>query len=491
MKFKLVQQLEKREKQEAILVPFWETEGQAKEACPLKEFEKAVRPAVQSKDFKGKEGEILPLYIEGEKEKRLLLFGLGKEQKCTVESLRRAFGLAARFCHKRALKSLNIVFPKTFGKLPLNASVKGICEGLLLANYTWSLKEKKEPPSLLEEVTFIGVASKVEEIIEECKQVAEAIYFTRDLINGNADMVTPGFLVETAKRLAKQFSSLKVTALGKKEIEKEGLGLLQAVSRGSSHDPALIILQYENNPRSKEKTVLVGKGITFDTGGLNLKLSNMDTMRDDMSGGALVMGTLAAVAALGLKINVVGVIPTCENAIDAKSYKPGDVYKSYLGKTVEIGDTDAEGRLILADALAYSVKNLAPTAIVDFATLTGSIVVALGDHVAGLFSNSDKIAKGLEAASEETGELLWRMPLHAPYKEQLKSDIADLKNVGGRPGGSIKAALFLEEFVADIPWAHLDIAGTAFSNKENAYLPKNGVGYGVRLTVEFLKKIKK
>jgi leucyl aminopeptidase len=265
---------------------------------------------------------------------------------------------------------------------------------------------------------------------------------------------------------------------------------LLAVARGSAVEPTFIILHYKGVARSKDHTVIIGKGVTFDTGGLNLKTSGMETMRDDMSGAATALCTVAVAAALNLPVNVTAVVAATENAIDARSYKPGDVYKGYSGMTVEIGNTDAEGRLTLADALAYTVKELKPTRMIDFATLTGSMVVALGEGMSGLFCNEETLANSLLDSSQRTSEILWRMPLFEPYKEQLKSDIADIKNVGGRAAGSITAALFLQEFVQNVSWAHIDIAGTAFG-KEKGYVPKNGVGFGVRLMVDFLENLSK
>lgn len=272
------------------------------------------------------------------------------------------------------------------------------------------------------------------------------------------------------------------------EIEK--MGLLMAVSRGSAVDPAFIILSHTGAPKSKEHTVLVGKGVTYDTGGLNLKPpSSMETMREDMSGAAAVLATVATAAALKLKCNVTAVVPTTENAIGASSYKMGDVYTAYNGTTVEIGNTDAEGRLILADALAYAEKKLKPTRMIDLATLTGSVVIALGDEFAGLFTKDDKLAKTLQQAGKKSQELLWRMPLPKSYFKKLKSNVADLRNIGSRAGGSIQAALFLEHFVKKTAWAHLDIAGVAFQTSESGYWPKNGVGFGVRLLINFLSSL--
>lgn len=267
------------------------------------------------------------------------------------------------------------------------------------------------------------------------------------------------------------------------------MGLLLAVNRGSDSDPAFIIIEYKGNPKSKEKTVLVGKGITYDTGGLNIKVSNMETMKGDMGGAAAVMGTIVAAASLDLKVNVTAVIPTTENSISSRSYKPGDIYKSYSGKTVEIGNTDAEGRLILADALAYAVDHLKPTRLIDLATLTGAMIIALGTETIGLFSNNDALADGLIRSGSDTYERVWRLPLHEEYRDQLKSDFADIRNIGGRAAGSITAAIFLQEFVGKTPWAHLDIAGTAYlEDGAKRYHPKYGTGSGVRLLIDFLEQ---
>ncbi len=492
MLFSVEPKIEKRREAELLAIPFWHHGQKAKSAMPLGKIEQSLKPALFSKDFNGKEGELLLVYSEGQKEPRFLLFGLGEEGHLSIESLRKAYAGVARFCQKKGIKDINVLLPVAteLRSISVEDCLKGICEGILLTNYKWSQKsEKNNKNELLQSVCLIGTLSKYQPLFESFEQVSEAVYLARDLINGNADIVTPIYLGEVAKKLSSRFPTIKTKILDQEDLEKEKMGLLLAVGRGSSHSPLLIQMHYQGNPGSKEHTVLIGKGITFDTGGLNLKpSSSMETMRDDMSGAATVMGTIAAVAALKLKVNVTALVPTAENAIDANSFKPGDVYKSYNGKTVEIKDTDAEGRLILADALAYAAKNLSPTRMIDLATLTGSMVVALGEEMSGFFSNEDKFAKKLAEASEVSHELLWRMPLHQPYKELLKSDIADLKNIGGRPGGSILAALFLEEFVANIPWIHIDIAGTAFNTKEREYTPKNGVGFGIRLLVEFFQK---
>lgn len=499
MLFSTIEQISKRKNADLIVVPFWEGHKKgsqvARPAAVLTTFRDLLKPALEAGDFTGKAGETLMVYTADGKESRCLLLGLGKEENLTIEALRRAYSNVAKISQKRAVKSINVVVPTVseLRKLTVEECLSGIAEGILLTNYRWEkLASLDEETVLLKSVCLIGVLPKHSQHLKEREQVAEGVYLARDLINGNADIITPSYLAETARKIAAKFPSVKATIFDQKRIEKEKMGLFLAVARGSPVEPAFIILSYKGHPTSKDHTVLIGKGVTFDTGGLNLKpTGSMETMRDDMSGAAAVLATLASAAALNLPINVTAVVAATENGIDAKSYKPGDVYQGYSGITVEITNTDAEGRLTLADALSYSVKQLKATRIVDIATLTGSVVVALGDNVSGLYCNDDALAGRLQESSVRTGETLWRLPLHAPYLEDLKTEIADLRNSGSRPAGSIKAALFLQEFVEKTPWAHIDIAGTAFLSKESGYLPKNGVGVGVRLLVDFLQKLAK
>jgi leucyl aminopeptidase len=270
-----------------------------------------------------------------------------------------------------------------------------------------------------------------------------------------------------------------------------GLNLLLAVGRGSSYSSRLIILEYDNNKSSGEHIVLIGKGITFDTGGLNLKLStHILDMKCDMAGAATVLGMLKTASELKIKKNIAAIIPTCENMIGPNAYKPGDIIKSYSGKTVEVIDTDAEGRLVLADAITYAVKHLKPTYILDFATLTGSIIRTFGGFVTGLFSNNDLLAEKIFHAGEMTYERVWRLPVYDEYKELMKGEFSDLKNISKEEyAGAITGAAFLEEFVEKIPWAHFDIGGSAFFDKQKFYIPKGGTGIGIRLFVELLRRL--
>lgn len=494
MIFSAIPQLTQRKEAELIVLPFWQGPKKAKAAAALNSLSNLVKLPIDAGDFTGKCGETLLLYHDkGSKERRCLLIGLGKEEGVTIDSLRRAYSKVAKFCHSKEITHINLLVPTIveLRKVDVQGCLVGIVEGILLTNYSWEqMTTVKKKTQLLESVALIGIIPKLLDVVRTCEAIAEGVYFARDLTNGNADLVTPQYLGESARKIAEKFPNMSAEVYDRKWIEKERMGLLAAVARASPNEPAFIVLSYRGHPRSKDHTILVGKGVTYDTGGLNLKpTGSMETMRDDMSGAAVVLATLATAASLKLKHNITAVIPSTENAIDSNSFKPGDVYPSLSGLSVEIGNTDAEGRLILADALTYSVKNLKPTRLIDLATLTGSIVVALGDDISGLFCNNDKLCMQLIEASVNTSEKLWRMPLHEPYKEQLKSDVADLRNEGGRPGGSIKASLFLQHFVEDMPWAHIDIAGTAFCNKENDYLPKNGTGFGVRLLINFFQNL--
>lgn len=497
MNFSQQTALSKRAKSDLLVIPFFQEKKKAK--CAAKSIgalQTFTKGPIELEDFKGKKEDISLVYMTGQPEKRLALLGLGDAKELTIEDLRRAYSSLAKTCQKLKVKHANFVMPIS-KKLTEREVARGIAEGTLLSNYAFDkLKHKtakESPTTLLTKVTLVEAGKEAVDEAKKALGISQGVYFARDLVNENADDMTPAHIADVAKDLAKKFKNIKTTVLGKEQIEKEKMGLLLAVSRGSHVDPAFIISSYQGDPKGKESTVIVGKGVTYDTGGLNLKPTGfMETMKADMGGAATALGTLCAVATLGLPINLTVVIPSTENSIGSKSYKPGDVYKSYEGKTVEIGNTDAEGRLILADALAYSCKNLKPTRIIDFATLTGAIVIGLGEEVMGLMSNNQKLADQLLKAGHDSYERACQLPIYEEYRDQLKSKIADLSNVGGRSGGSITAALFLEEFVdKKIPWAHFDIAGTAFLKKSRRYHPEHATGSGVRLMLSFLESLAK
>lgn len=475
------------------MVPFWIEKGHVKLASSSKEFQSVANVAIKAKDFAAKSEEVALLYRSAGKEKRVLLLGLGEKEEVTAERLRRAYASGLRMARKKKWGKASVFFPECKEDLPPTYLVAAL-EGMLLANYAFDeLKResvKKEPTFLLKELQCVGLAKEPFALCKRQQTLISSVFLARDLINGNAEDVTADALVAQAKALAGP--SLKVKVLRQKELEKEKMGLLLAVNRGAARDPALIILEYHGDPSSKDVTGIVGKGITYDTGGLNLKIGgSMETMKSDMSGSAAVLGILQAASALSLQRNLIGVIASAENAIGPQSYKPGDVYISHAGKSVEISDTDAEGRLVLADALSYLQVHYKPSRIIDMATLTGGIVVALGEEAAGLFCNNDPMAEKLILSGSRTFERVWRMPLFSEYKDTLKSQIADLKNCAGRKASPCKGAAFLEQFIhKGIPWAHIDIAGTAYlPETKGGYHPTAATGVGVRLIIDFLEAL--
>lgn len=499
MIFATLAHLDKRKQSDLLVLPFWQGKKGAEAAAEAGKLKTIAHGPVDTLDFKGKEGEVLFLYTHGHShahggpEKRIALLGLGEKDKLNTEKLRRGYASLTKACRQKRVKDIHVVLPE-IASVTSDDVARGVAEGILLANYVFEKHKahslKEEPTILLEKVTLVGATPHQLAVANKCLGVCQGVYLARDLVNSNADEVTPQHLSRIAVGLAKKLPHVKTTIFDKKRIQKEKMGLLLAVNRGSHNDPAFIIVEYKGNSKSKDLTVVVGKGVTYDTGGLNLKpTGSMESMKCDMGGAATALGTIVAAATLGMKVNVTAVIPSTENSIAAESYKPGDVYTSYSGKTVEIGNTDAEGRLILADALSYVTAKMKPTRIIDFATLTGAMDVALGAEATGLMSNNDALADSIIRAGSDTFERVWRMPLHEEYREQLKSDIADIRNIGGRSAGSITAAKFLQEFVGKTPWAHCDIASTAYLSEARRYHPKHATGVGVRLMADFLEHL--
>lgn len=481
----------KRKEADLIIVPFFEGKEKAEKCVDIADLKKVIEPIIKSGDFKGKEGATLLVHLLGKVEKRLLLLGLGKEKECSMEHLRRAYAAAIKRCQNKKWERVNALLPRV-DKLAHADVERSICEGIALTLYLfdeWKSNEHRRPFHI-KKVVLIGAKEKG--LSQKATALVAGVNLARDLINGNALDITPQALGKIAKELARLYAGVKAKVLGKKELEKAKMGLLLAVGSGARCDPALIQLEYRGNPKSNDLTLVVGKGITFDTGGLNLKPTGyIEDMRTDMSGGAAALGVIKAAAEMKLKANIAVVIPSAENSIGADSYKPGDVYRSCKGITVEITNTDAEGRLALADALTYGQKEFSPTRIVDLATLTGAVIVALGDVRMGLFSNQDQLADQLYRAGEKTGERVWRLPLDDDYKEALKSSIADCKNCSSkRSAGSVTAALFLEKFIEKkTPWVHLDIAGTARIDEPSHYNLTHASGSGVRLIIEWIESL--
>ena len=433
-----------RKPADVALLPYWEEGKKIRSAFPRKEFDSEFLSLLEE-DFTAKSGESLFSYALDGVEKRVLLLGLGSVKKCEAAFLRSTFASAVQTCRKKKLESINLFLPSD---LDLSL-VEAILDGLYMANYSYdalkreSLKEK--PSIFIKKVHLIGAKKEEGALIEKREHVMKGVNLTRDLVNGNADDVNASHLAKISKELAHKHSSIKVEVLGKKELEKEKMGLMLAVNKGASHDPALILLHYVGDPKSKDVTAVVGKGVTFDTGGLNLKpTGSMETMKCDMAGAAAVLGLIEVCAALKLKKNVLGVIASVENAIGKDAYKPGDVYISHSGKSIEITNTDAEGRLVLADAFSYVQKHHSPNRLIDFATLTGGVIIALGEEASGLFSNNKKLCDQIKEAAEVTGERVWELPLYPEYLEALKSPIADLKNSRkGRSASSSSGSIVL------------------------------------------------
>lgn len=473
-----VSSLAKRKKADALILPFFEGK---KPAFSSKDVSSIISPVLLSGDFTGKREEVVCQYAKGGNESRILLVGLGVEKEVTEEIVRRSYARATAFLKGKA-NSVNIEVPS----IPNVDVTTAAVEGALLTNYVYDVNKSKKD-KYLSNMTFIDVDKK---LVEKTRIVCESVYLARNLSFSNADDVTPSFLGETAKELAKEFKTLKAIVLGPEEIAKEKLGLLMAVARGSHNPPALIVLEYKGAPKKKEWNAIIGKGVTYDTGGLNLKpTGGMETMRDDMSAAGSVLATMRCLAALQVPVNVVAVIGSTENAIGPNSYKPGDVYLSHAGITVEVSNTDAEGRLVLADALSYVQKKYEPVLMIDIATLTGGAIIALGEDVAALMSNDDELARDLFEAGEKTSERLWRLPLYEEYKDILKSKYADIKNSGKRKASAIQGGIFLQTFIKKGKWAHLDIAGTAFPDETKPYQPIQATGFGVRLLTTFFESL--
>jgi leucyl aminopeptidase len=428
--------------------------------------------------------------------KRLLLVGLGKRSAVTAETIRQAMGKAAG-----QIKTLGVthiatpLFGPGLGKLTPAAVAQAQAEGLLLGLYDFNLykTEPKPPVKSLTRATWIVGDRRwlptVQAALERAAIIADAAMLARDLGNHPSNVATPSKIAELARALAAELK-LRCTIMERAEMERLGMWALVGVARGSQEPPKLIMLEYKGGPAPAHDPpiVLVGKTITFDTGGISLKPSeNMEQMKDDMSGGAAVLAAIQAAARLKLPVHVIGLLPATENMPSGTAQKPGDIVKTLSGLTIEVINTDAEGRLILADALTYAAR-LKPKWLVDIATLTGACGVALGKHAIGLIGTAPKLVAALKEAGEATGERTWEMPLWEPYFDQIKSHVADVQNVGGRYGGVITAGAFLSKFVGDAPWAHLDIASTAWIDEPRPYTPKGVTGVGVRLLIEFLSR---
>ncbi len=419
-----------------------------------------------------------------------IFVGLGKHEEVEKDDFVNAIAKAMKQAEKLNVDNLGIYFINVKG-LCTGGITKAIVEGVKLAGYKFS-KYNKGKEIYNPHVTILGAPKektvKMAEKIVEANNVMDGVILARDLVNEPANILYPETLAERAALAGKE-SGFEVEIFGENEIEELGMKAFLEVAKGSIHKPRLIVMRYMGNPKSDEKFGLVGKGLTFDTGGYSLKPSaSMDTMKSDMGGAAAVIGTMQALAKNKVQKNVIAVVAACENAISGGSYKPGDIIGSMAGKTIEVLNTDAEGRLTLVDAITYIIEKENVEKLVDVATLTGAVLVALGTEVTGVIGNDDAFYDELLVASKRSGEKFWRLPNDKCFKKLYKGSFAELKNIGGRNAGTITAGMFIEEFVQDKPWLHLDIAGTAWTDDGNDCTPKGGTGAPVKTLYELVVK---
>jgi leucyl aminopeptidase len=453
-----------------------------------------ISEIIRSGDFKGELYQSSLMYTRGAiPANRIFVMGLGKRIDFHLDKWRGAGSKVARTLRDIGIREFSLC-PHLRGerKISLEDSVQGIVEGIYLGLYQFIefKTEEREKIREVERVNLItpreGEIPRIQKAVDIADIISKAVYLVRNLVSRPANRKTPSMLAQTAKEVAES-NRLKWEILDTDDMKRLGMGALLAVASGSREPPKFIILEYKP-PKGNPGTVMViGKAITFDSGGLSLKPSeNMDKMKHDMGGGAAAIGIIQAASQLKLPLHLVSLIPATENLPGGSAYRPGDILTSLSGKTIEVISTDAEGRLILADALAYC-QRMKPKAIIDLATLTGSCIIALGENVMGMMGNDDGLKAMVRRAAERTGEKVWELPLWEEYEQQLKSDTADIKNVGGRPAGTITGGAFLKKFVGEYPWVHLDIAGPVWTDKDRPYIPKGATGVGVRLVVQLLR----
>lgn len=451
-----------------------------------------LQRALDRNDLTGKMEETFLLFpTQKDGPERILVVGAGKPEDMDIQCLRKVVGRGVRVAEGMKLKGLSVWID---ADSPLSEAdfAQGVVEGAVLASWRFTeLKSRNDEDDGdvdVENLTLIsqGNEGQVRYGLTVGMALARGENLARTLQARPGNVATPTHLADVAKQMGKEVG-LKVTVLGPKQMKEERMGALLAVAQGSKQKPRLIVMEHQGGERADPPLVLVGKGLTFDAGGISIKpATGMEDMKYDMSGGAAVIGAMQAVAELGLPLNVVGIVPSSENLLSGAAVKPGDVITTREGKTVEVINTDAEGRLILADALSFA-QTLNPGAIVDCATLTGACVIALGHVAAAVLGTDEELVDELRAAGERSGDRCWPLPLWKEYKDQLDSVVADLKNVGGRPAGTITAATFLKEFVGDVPWAHLDIAGTAYGDANVSFRRKGGYGAPTRTLVEWVR----
>ncbi len=458
----------------------------------LGKFNKKIDQIVSQsvKEIKGKKNKITIIHSHKDiPAERVLIAGIGKKNKITSDVIRDVAGNITKKIHDLGIKEFTIIVPNK-SSIKTSQTISAIVEGANLSLYDFDLFRKEKSNKNQPDLSLLTSEKNAQNIIKNSIIVSDAVKFTRDVANLPPNECPPAKLGEIAKKIANQ-NKMKCTVFSKNEIKSKGFGGVTAVGQGSKNEPRFIILEYRNGKKEQKPILLVGKAVTFDTGGISLKPGEkMDEMKFDKCGGCTVLGVMKAISELKLPINVVAIVPSVENMPDGESFRPGDIIKLFNGKTAEILNTDAEGRLILADGLGYGIKHYQPSVVMDFATLTGACIVALGTNVAGIVSNNSKLSSKVKSSSERTSEEVWELPLNDDYMDMVKSKVADIKNLGiGRAAGTITAAAFLANSVGNVPWVHFDIAGTAWiqpSTKSKSYNAHGATGFGVRLVVDYL-----
>lgn len=496
MEIKIVENISLTDiKADVLILPFTEDYNGGVYAGLDDETAGLIKHVLDTKEFTGKHAELTLLHT---KTGRVVLVGLGKAEELTAERLRRAGGkvFISKYLkgHEVTSAALSAAIFKELRILDgaQHTAAFYFIEGGVLSSYEfkrYKRPEKDQPQSLNTLTVLDAGGSDVSDnsggLVKWLDTVIPAVSFARDLVNTPSADMTPTILAETAKSLSGKL--VKVNVLDAWDAKKEGMWSYLSVSKGSAQPPKFIVIEYYGGPVKMAPVAIIGKSITFDSGGLSLKPADgMEKMKYDMAGGAAALGIIKAASELSLAINLVAVLPAAENMPGGNATRPGDVVTAITGKTIEILNTDAEGRLVLADAIGYAIKHYKPAVVIDMATLTGACSIALGNEAIAMMGNDEALMDALKKASKETYERVWQMPLYEEYKDYLKSDIADIKNIGGRTGGLVTAAYFLSEFVTDTPWVHLDIASTAFADKAKPYIRKGATGIGVRLIMNYL-----
>ncbi len=494
MRFEISTQTAEKARTDLLVLPLFSDEGRL--SPEAKRLDAALAGKISAlrrgKDFSGEAGEQFVLFEpKGVAAKRLMLVGLGEKKKFDSDSLRVAASLAGKLAGKSELRDITFAARMFKGMSPA-LQAKAFVEGSLIGSYSFEKhKTGKKKKSVLRTIRAAGVARADAAAMKaggsEGVITSRCVNFARDLVNDPANYVTPAYLADIARRIARQYR-MKCRVYSRREAARMKMGAFLAVAKGSDTPPCFIALDY-NPAGAKDTVVIVGKGLTFDSGGINLKTGDFGNMKGDMAGAAAVLGIIAGAGEMRLKRRVIGLVPATENMPGGHATHPGDIVKSMAGKTIEIVNTDAEGRMILIDALTFA-ERYKPDAVFDFATLTGACQVALGNSASGLFGNNEKLISLVEEASKETGERVWHLPMWEEFNDMMKGDLSDLKNSGGRGGGASTAAAFLSNFAGKYPWVHLDIAGPGILDKPYKYLEKGGSGVPVRLMLNLLKNFK-